>query len=772
MSTKNRNRNPKRVKSSGGDNTIVKRGTKIAMKSIPKRRLGSVVEQRLVAQQKRQLPPGVKADEFVNITQPGQQKVVPIQAIPVPATFSAAILGALQSAITSGFEDFAELNNPAIPGAAYYAYIYITQILYAYIANGTPQITKVPVWLDTLGCALIPMEAPFIQGRVSYSYKVNQADPITLSSIVPALGPANFYLFVNHPNVTINDYSTQVAPATYTQTLGEMSWNLLMSYAANSIISPSWKMVDPLSTLWASRDVSAFAVSFQQQGQNVNGVGSTLTEIDFETPVTCPLFAAFSSYDDNANSRYFRHARPFAGDANYCGYTLARTSLKRELKSKIIPKFKQVDFFEYIDVFSLWLGKALQAWFHNTTQTQLDAGVPPVWPLSWQDTCIMLRQAIGMCWSPEVLAGQFMATESSAATVAFVPFTWGTNCRPSNTTSGLMLPIILIEAIRSLQGVQFDVDFSQNGKKRKGGVAIIYPVLGVFSADEPPEVYEYESSTGNFSPVYTVYASETVFNLADMTDSLGNVVNVNSAQLNINLAVWNNFMNNLKANTCALEALGSDKPPRSLHSIHLTNFCGPIAQDGVQAVHKGSHRINHFPVRTAKRMVPVLKDKDVGEKAKFDYRVVPDPYNFYGSTATTSQSEIIKVVWAAWQQMIVLPQVRVQQSPLDTLTPSSYLDYGIGANEPYSMLTAIGDGISSSNPIETLAIRHDRFASSMIRNVMSPMTSLEEFLIEEGKKGRGGSLGAMFGGLAGNLLEKWIPGAGQIGMNLGSLLPV
>jgi len=771
MRKQNRNKNVTKVKSAKAEQTMIKRDKGYNIRSKPGQRIGPNAQKVLMARQKRQLPPGVKGDEFINITQPGQQRVVPIQALPIPATFSAAILGALQVAITAGFEDFAELNMPPIPGAAYYAYIYITQILYAYIANGTPQITKVPAWLDTLGCALIPMEAPFIQGRVSYSYKVNQADPATLSAIVTAIGPANFFLFVNAPNVKINDYTTQVAPATYSSTLGEMSWNLLVSFAANSIISPSWKMVDPLSTLWASKDVSAFAVSFQQQGQSVNGVGSTLTEIDFETPVTCPLFSCFSSYDDNANSRYFRHARPFAGDANYCGFTLARTSQKRELKSKIIPKFKQVDFFEYVDVFSQWLGKVFQAWFHNTTQTQLDAGVPPIWPLSWQDTCIMLRQAIGMCWSPEILAGQFMATESSAATVQFVPFTWGTNCRPSMTTTGLMLPIILIEAIRSLQGVQFDVEFSKDGKKRKGGVAIIYPVLGVFSADEPPEIYEYESSAGVFSPVYTIVPGESILDLADMTDSLGNVVNVNSSQLNVNLAIWNNYMNNLKANSCALETLGSDKPPRTLHSIHLTNFCGQINQDGSKVVHKGSHRAPHFPVRTTRRLKPVQKN-DEGDKSKFEYQMIPDPYTQYGATATTSQSEIIKVVWASWQQMIVLPQVRVQQSQSDTLTPSSYLDYGIGANEPYSMLTANGDGLSNSNPVETLTVRHDRFASSMVRQTNSPATSLECFLTEEGNKGRGGSLGAMFGGLAGNYLEKWIPGAGQIGMNLGSLLPI
>jgi len=115
--------------------------------------------------------------------------------------------------------------------------------------------------------------------------------------------------------------------------------------------------------------------------------------------------------------------------------------------------------------------------------------------------------------------------------------------------------------------------------------------------------------------------------------------------------------------------------------------------------------------------------------------------------------------------------LRFTTNPADTLTPTSYLDYSTALNEPYSLYQASGDGATTANPIEMLAMRHDRWASAMVRTVMSDKSSLEEFLLEEGLRGRGGTLGSMLGGLAGSLLEKWVPGATGIGQALGGLVP-
>jgi len=694
---------------------------------------------------------------------------LPVQCIPNASCFSAAILGALQVAFSQGFEDYAEQAAQPLPGAAFNAYVYMTQILYSYVTNTTSNTIKVPMWLDTLGCALLQTEATFVQGRVSYQFKADLGEPPTLpAALVSFFG--TFYMWINSEVMMINDYGTQVAPVTYTSTLGQQAYNMLMQYTGNVQIWPSWRGVDPL-TSWAKKDVSAFAVSFLQLGQSINGVGSPLTEIDSEVPITTPLFSVFADYSTNSPTRYFRHARPFAGDANYCGFTLGTTTLKREIKSKIIPKFKLLDFFEFVDVFSLYLAKALNLWYHNTTQTQDSPSTPPVWPLTWLDTCIMLRQAIGACLSPEVLSGQFMSTESGAAAVQFAPFLWGTNCRPSTTVLGLMLPVVFLEGIRCMQGVKGEVEFLSNGKKKKGGFAIIHPILGAFTADQPPEQYEYESSTGVFSPVYTVNLSETAIDLVDCTTGGGDVVNVNTAKLNANMVIWNDYMTNLKANSCAIEALGSDKPPKTLHSIHLTNVCGLGGNDGTnvkkEKVYKGSHVDLRYHQRAVRRVKPVCSEND-----KVEYKMIPNPYESYGPFQVTSQSQIIKPIWSNWQNMIVLPVVRFTTNPADNLTPTSYLDYSVALNEPYSINQSIGDGNSTANPIETLSQRHNRWASAMVRTVMSDKSSLEEFLCEEGLRGRGGTLGSMLGGLAGSFLEKWIPGATGIGQAIGGLVPI
>jgi len=719
---------------------------------------------------KRQMFPGAKEAMF-NLAQPNQTVTVPIQSTPVQQCFAAAILGALQHPISMGFEDIAEQSSTSIVGAAFYAYVYLTQILFSYIANTTAMTIKVPQWLDVLGCALLPTEVPFIQGRASYKFQADTGFPATLSPFVTGIGGHDFLLFQNDSSLAlVNGYSQQTVPGVYTDALGLAAYKALVQFTSDPVQYPGWVGIDQFSS-WTKKDVSAFAVSFLQLGQSPNGVGSPLTEIDFEVPINAPIFSVFANYSQNSLTRYFRHARPFAGDANYLGYTITHAVTKREQKSKIIPKFKQLDFYEYMEVFSLYLGKALQKWYTNTTQIQLAPSTPPVWPLTWQDTAILLRQAIGSCLSPEVLAGQFMAVESAQSTVQFVPFLWSTNCRPSNTISGLMLPVVFLEGIRCMQGVCTEVEYELNGVTRKGGRAVIYPILGVYSFDVPTVQYEYESSEGVFSPVYTVLP-QTGISLIDGYSAIPNqATNINSGQLNTNLMIWNEYMTNLKSNSCQLESLGSDKPPRSLHSIHLTNVCSNYPTDGRKKVERpkmiGAASRAHSAVRI-KREVTMVK----GDDEKMTPVVMIDPYSVVGPLQVTSQSQILKPVWSNWQNMIVLPTIRIAVATNDDLTPTSYFDYSVALNEPFSLNQSIGDGITEGTPIELLSQRHDRFASECVRNVMSQQTSLEQFLSSEIEKGRGGSLGSMLGGLAGSFLEKWIPGASQIGASLGSLVPV
>jgi len=424
-----------------------------------------------------------------------------------------------------------------------------------------------------------------------------------------------------------------------------------------------------------------------------------------------------------------------------------------------------------MDVFSLYLGKALQLANANVNLSVSTA--PLVWPLTWQDTAILLRQAIGHCWSPDVLAGQFMAIDSAQATVQFTPFLWGTNSRPSSTIDSLTLPIVFLEGIRSLQGVSGDVNYMAAGSKRKGGRFVIVPILGVYSFDVPTTQYEYELPDGTFSPVYTVLA-QTEIDLVDGYAPVGTaVVDLNSSQLDVNLVLWNNFMNYLKANSCAMESLGSDKPPRTLHSLHLTNVCANPSTDGLKRV-KGIGQATraHLPVR-AKRPIKLVEVESSSKDGKeIVASVSVDPYTVVGAMEVVSQSQILKPIWSNWQNMIVLPTVRLQVSSTDYLTPTSYLSYGVALNEPFTLIQCIADGAGGSNPVELLAARHDRWASAMVRSVMADKTTLEEFLKAEALKGRGGSLGAMLGGLAGSFLNKWIPGASDIGSALGSLAPI
>jgi len=292
----------------------------------------------------------------------------------------------------------------------------------------------------------------------------------------------------------------------------------------------------------------------------------------------------------------------------------------------------------------------------------------------------------------------------------------------------------------------------------------------VYSFDVPTTVYEYEYAEGLFTPVYTALVQTEIDLVDGYAPVAASVINFNSGQLALNLVIWNNFMNTLKANSCSFEALGSDKPPKTLHSLHLTNVCGNAATDGdmfKKLPSRGQASKAHLPVRV--RRPTYIEENEGKDKV---VKVVVDPYTVVGTLEVVSQSQILKPIWSNWQNMIVLPTIRVQVSNSDVLTPTSYLSYGVALNEPFSLIQCTSDGLTGSNPVEFLSARHDRWASAMVRGVNSDKTTLEEFLANEALNGRGGSLGSMLGGLAGSFLEKWIPGASQIGSALGGLAPI
>jgi hypothetical protein len=697
---------------------------------------------------KRQAVPGVNMEARQDDAQPNQNSILPVQPVANQMSFAFSCLGGMQQAVAAGFEDFATTNN--LPGGAFFAYVFLTNLLYGYITNNVPQTIKVPLWLDELGCALMSTEQNFMQGKISYSFPVDESFPAALQWDPSAIFD-NYFLATSAPTVVVNGYSTMIAPASYTSELGQQAYNLLTKFTANVEVYPGWKGVDVFSS-WTKKDSSAFAASWVQMGGDATTVGGGLIEIMHETALTAPLFGVFAQWQNNTPKRYFRHSHPWSGDAFHLGYTLTQFFLKRQLKSKLIPKFKQVDFFEYMDVLSLWLAKAMTLAMQNTTQNQNNT--PLVCPLTWQDVGILLRQAIGSCWSPCLFAGQFLANDGPSNPSAFFPFTWGTNCYPGSNVNGMSLPIILVEAIRSLQGTYGNVDFKnpRTGKVTKGGLATIYPVLGMYKADIPnlTSLYLYESSPMNFTDVYTSPLGQVAMDFIDchtdqpVTDT---IINVNSSAIGTNLALWNNFVVQLKANSCAFEMLGTDKPAKTLHSISLTQVSALISVPQKEKEKKfyGRTVVAKSSVRVSGR-VEVSEDKKV--------TIMAPPYDTYGTLETVSQSEILKAIWTAWYNVIVLPSVRISGNPADQTTPLDYIDYGTSENEPYAIPQSTFDiDLGVLVPAETLTQRHDRFASTMVRPTNSPATALEVFLLKELEHGRGGTLGSMFGGLAGNFLE-------------------
>jgi len=692
----------------------------------------------------------------------GQNMNIPVSTEPVLSNLALAVQGAMQEVVANGFEAWAE--GQGTNGAAFYAYVYLTQILFSYSSNTVPQSISVPLWLDVLGCALLPHTINLGQGKISYSFLTDTTYPARLPYNTPALN-GSYWLAASDPGgVEVDGFISMQAPATYSEALGQASYQLLCKFISNKDEWPGWVMVASSSS-WTLKDPSAYAASWVQLGTGASTISAVLNELMLETALTSPILAKFADWYASTPRRYFRQTRSSGGDANYLGFLLSRETLKRRIKSKVIPKFKQVDFYEYLDVLGFWLASALE----NAFQNIIIQGSQLMCPLTWQQFAICIRQAIGYCWMPHDLSGQFFNSESSVAGVAFYPFTWGTNCFPSNIASSMLLPRIFIESVRSLQGYMVDLDYvdQRTQKKLKGGMAYCAPTLGIYAEDEPTTQYFFNDDF----PVFQPSGEEIHIDLVDFTYSTGPHVplDANGAELLLLVQTWNTWVTQtIDSNITGLEPIGSDFPPKQLHSLHLTNFVAPVPVSQIARRKKiGQSFVGKSKISRQKRF-RVDCSEEQGKKIETRTEIGQAQDN-WGVCYVTSQNTILRAVYDNWQQLIVLPSVRTLQSGSDTLTPYDYASLGAAYNEPYSLSTNQA-AESILTPYEPLTSRHMRFAAVMTRTSTAPPNTLEIFLDECIKTGRGGSLGSMFGSLAGSFLEKYIPGATQIGGALGNIV--
>jgi len=642
----------------------------------------------------------------------------------------------------------------------------LTQLLFSYTSNTVLSTVTVPMWIDVIGTALLPHVVPLGQGKIAYSFTTDTGFPPRLPWNTAALFGYYWYAQSDPSGAVVNGFMAMAEPAAYTSLLGETSYQLLCRFVANSVEYPGWVQVLP-GKAWTLYDCSAFAASWVQLGSGASTISAVLNEVMLETALTAPNLAMFADWYVSTPRRYFRHTRSSGGDANYLGFLLSIETQRRRIKTKVIPKFKQVDFYEYMDVIGWWLAGVLQQAVQNTN---VEPGTIPICPLTWQQLAVVMRQAIGACWMPHILSGQFMSSESSTGQVAFYPFTWGTNCYPGSIASSIKLPRPLVESIRSLQGYMQDLEFldQRTKQKVKGGMAYTSPVLGTYADDDPVTQYFF-TVEGVASPVFTTDVSEIMISLTDFTYTSGvsTPLDANGSEMLTLVQTWNSWLTqNVDSNMSGLEAIGSDFPPKQLHSLHLTNFVS-IYQEITPKERKviGYSKVAPSKIsreKKYKRSMSLEKGKEVQTLTEINANG-----DNWGVINVISQSCLIKSVYDNWQNMIVLPTVRTILSGSDFLTPYDFASLGAAYNEPYSLITAqAADEVSM--PFENLTNRHKRFASTMYRSALAPPTTVDVFLENCIKTGRGGSLGSLFGSLAGSLLEKYVPGATQIGGMLGN----
>jgi len=705
----------------------------------------------------------------------------------VQQSYWTPLLTIFSQAMSKGFS--ATSQDQMNPFAPYYAFVYLVQSIEAAVNDAEPPMTEAPLWFTIWYQMMRPMKSRFRTGTIDYKFTVNPTGDNGFGVVPPSSidwlmeGTAWNFGSVAGDGTDVNGYLVLLAPPAYTPALGAEAWGLVVQFFANEKRYPMWKQVPLTDPIFKTPDPSAYAAAFNEIGAAFGSNAGIVTELFSEVFVNSPVFGVFSSYEQNV-FRAFSHSRQYGGGGCYLGGRIQEALRVNDVRGKVRPTFKFIDFNEFYEVAALWLAGAMSLAQTNLIQEEV---VPLICPLSVQDFRIMLRQII-----------MFMFEDSQSMTEdlyyqgvdTFFPFLVSTGTCGKDVAAPAVLPIIMTENLRALmrRTVATKPVHIKGGASYPAQVIDFVPCWGMWQSDIAKiDNYSYTTATGAGPfPVFSTVPDEQVINLIDGAATIGSTpiyypLDLNGAELVKSVQEWNEFLQTkLAANSCTLSPVGCEKGISALEMITISEVMSPVppvVPPDVVPVQLTAQIVGASPQLSSKSLQKKnssVKIKHLGRARREFIRYGLDngpilgsisPYSLWSTNFVCSNQKIVANCWAECQVYWIGPTTRTTGALNDLQNFSSYQSQSA---EPHSFyLSASGGsvGIISPNGVIQTYQRHQIYAALMYGPAAGRSTTLEDFLTNAAITGRGGFLGKVVGGFLGGII-----GQGEMGAELGDAL--
>lgn len=732
-----------------------------------------------------------------------QQDQIAVQ-VPVSAlTVQGVAMSYVTYVLSKGY--MANADDNSYP---YYAYVYLIKILLNAMGNVAPLTDTLPFWLLSLVRALSPKSSNFRSGIISYTWALDSpayVAPNALQPIGPGAYPSNWNLWVPTTGDAASDlFPIGQVPDSYgsTDENGALAWANLTQFMTRrrSAEDPYALMhaLFPIATTKTpfDKDVSAFAQNNWQNGGGWNYTGGPFDLLEHEVCIRNPILSCLSGptqYEQQTPNRFPTNVIYCGTDALFLGGWLATMCTKRTLNTRIyhdatdkankcvLPRFKFIDFLEFVDVCGQWMVQLIQAFAADPQfqQSFTSTGGYPVpnliCPLTLQEFSLLLRSVLFQIFkntqpSVQAMYPRLPNNNTDNEFVAYVSS--ATTCFLSNID--MQLPLPLIENMYALT----------IGVLKMSGELFI-PVLGQYALDallssdyvatipvgsegtetvsvftEGPYMKKRSIAKSSSTSKIRVIVDKGVVPKPDIVEialvadvislidgknqSTGDYICINDPTRLAQLAtIWNNWV--LSWPKTYSSALGSVATERGINALYSTNMTR-----------------HWIPVSSGKKM-PQPDDLDVVIDSRISSKkyLVSGPYSVKNEIAITQQSKLIANPYESFQSKWILPCNRADENN-SIGAESAFVRYSSMLGEPFSQTrTGLGDGAA-------LSMIHAIYASKMVHSRTSDEDDWDSEIKTLSARGHAGILSGLVADFVGGI----VPGMGNTVSALASMLPL
>jgi len=692
---------------------------------------------------------------------------------------------------------------------AYYAWLYLMQVLFQFLNGGQPALQQLPYWLLCLGRAIQPKEVSFRQGKVNYALISADQQVAPQPGIVVTPGYQSYgYQWSTAPAnpvaPPVNGFPVlNLAIGGYSEANGQLALQDVFAFMAANINDPALSgahALVPIATETTfDQDVSAFSEVQNHLGFEGSGLnGGIVAQAQLEVPIFRPMLANFNggitTQPQQLSNRNFNWATQISGGPCFLGGSIGNMFSMRQMGSKICPKFHFVDFLEFLEVVALWLQGIIQAYLNdqiNIAPTS-ETLVGLTCPLSLLEVGLVLRNIMMGAFKSTQAAAQFVApfTPQSGTDNQFQPFYAASNTCFYEMTD-MQLPIPILENIKALSGKK--AIYGKAGSSAAWWV----PVLGQYAldtlsqgdfmasiniVDQPPIVVPVFTTPAFKERRKTGKGTEEMVSLAEVPiqyvdgASATNLVAINNPeQLNALTSLFNNWLttSGVQQYSVTTGVMNQEEGIAILSSVTMTRHtfwnAGSVSTrvDDTSKTGQAVDVTLHSRVVSRRNSVGLVNvsiehnEKPDSKKVRmenfqdprfFNNKVmIASPYTNRSVQVESSQGVIIAPAYENVIRWWILPINRLQVNAVAgesaQLQKMQFIQ-----GEPYAISTT-----DNSTQGQLLSTMHVNYAAKLVRAKLAQETDISQLFNDMAKTGRGGILSS----LAGDLLDS-IPVVGPL----------